>query len=188
MVRMRLRGSSELDEVREAIGLCPPGPVVELSSLGQLALGAAVPRSDGVRSAGRPVGSLSRGMRRLAGVVSAVSGGVALTHQVLAGALASAHGAGPWGAAAMLLAWPTPLLQPILAGIGALVLCAVGVATQGWRHTGLGQIWLVVVGTMAAVLGAGPMVLVCVLTAVAFVLAVIVGLVILFYILTRLLQ
>jgi hypothetical protein len=127
-------------------------------------------------------------MRRLVGVVSAVSGGVALTHQVLAGVLAGAHGAGPWGAAATLLAWPAPLVQPVLAGIGALVLCAVGVVTRGWRDIGLGQTWLLVTGTIAAVLGAGPMVLVCVLTAIAFVLAVIIGLVIVFYIIARLLR
>jgi hypothetical protein len=43
-------------------------------------------------------------------------------------------------------------------------------------------------GTIAALLGAGPMVLVCVLTALAFVLAVIIGLVMVFYILARLLR
>jgi hypothetical protein len=133
-----------------------------------------------------PAGSLSRRTRRFVSVVSAVAGGVALTHQMLAGALAGAHGAGAWGAAATLLAWPAPLMQPILAGLGALVLCAVGVVTQGWRDIGLGHAWLAVAGTIAAILGAGPMVLVCILTAIAFVLTVTIGLIIVFYILARL--
>jgi hypothetical protein len=106
---------------------------------------------------------------------------------MLAGALAGAHRAGPWGAAATLLAWPAPLVQPILAGIGALVLCAVGVVTRGWLDIGLGKTWLVVAGTITAVLGAGPMVVVCVLTAIVFVLAMSIGLVIVFY-LVRLLR
>jgi hypothetical protein len=127
-------------------------------------------------------------MRLLVGAITAVSGGVGLTHQALAGALAGAHGAGPWGAAATLLLWPAPLVQPILAGIGALVLCAVGAVTRGWCDIEQGQAWLVAAGTVAAVLGAGPMVLVCVLTAIVFVLAVIIGLVIVFYILGRLLR
>jgi hypothetical protein len=125
-------------------------------------------------------------MRQLLSVVTVVSGGVALTHQVLAGALA--HGGGPWGAAATLLAWPVPLIQPILAGAGALLLCAVGVMTTGWRDIGPRQDWLLLAGAIAAVLGAGPMVLVCVLTAVVCVLIVVVGLVILFYMLALLLR
>jgi len=43
-------------------------------------------------------------------------------------------------------------------------------------------------GAMAAVLGAGPMVLVCVLTAVVCVLALVIGLVIMFYLLALLLR
>ena len=117
-----------------------------------------------------------------------MSGGVALSHQVLASALAGAHGEGPWGAAAALLAWPVPLLQPVLAGAGALVLCAVGVLTAGWRRIGPRQGWLLAGGGMAAVLGAGPMVVVCAVTAVVCVLAVIFGLVILFYLLALLLR
>jgi hypothetical protein len=159
-----------------------------LSGLGRPVVRAGIPRSDLVGLGGHAAGLLSRGMRRCVGVVSAVSGGVALTHQMLAGALAGAHGAGPWGAAAAVLAWPAPLMQPILAGIGALVLCAVGVVTRGWRDIGPGQTWLMAAGTIAALLGAGPMVLVCVLTALAFVLAVIIGLVMVFYILARLLR
>ena len=111
------------------------------------------------------------------GAVTAVSAGVALTHQILAGALANAHGAGPWGAAAALLAWPMPLIQPILAGTGALALSAVGMLTGEGRHLTPRQNRLLVAGGVAAVLGAGPMVLVCGLTVVMGVMALAVGLV-----------
>ncbi len=184
---MHLQRSPELDEVREAIGLRPAGRFGRFPTPGQPVPGTSVLHSD-VMTGRYLAGSLNRGTRRFMGVVSAVSGGAALTHQMLAGALAGAHGAGPWGAAATLLAWPAPLVQPILAGIGALVLCAIGMITRGWRDIGLGQTLLVAAGTMAGVLGAGPMVLVCVLTVIAFALTVIVGLVIVFYILARLLR
>ena len=184
---MRLQRSPELDEVREAIGLRSAGRANRLETIGQPVPGTSVPPSD-VMMGRYTALSLSRGMRRFVGVVIAVAGGVALTHQLLVGALAGAHGAGAWGAAATLLAWPAPLMQPILAGLGTLVLCAVGVVTRGWRDIGLGQAWLAMAGTIAAVLGAGPMVLVCVLTAIVFVLAVTIGLVIVFYILARILR
>jgi hypothetical protein len=108
--------------------------------------------------------------------------------EAMAGALAGAHGAGPWGAAAALLAWPVPLLQPVLAGAGALVLCAVGVLTGGWRRIGTRQGWLLAGAAIAAVLGAMPMVVVCAVTAVVCVLAVIFGLAITFYLLALLLR
>lgn len=172
------QGSTELDEVREAIGLRPARPAVSGPDRGE-----PTPRTPGSRPAvGRPVRypaySLSGRVRRLVGAVTAVSAGVALTHQILAGALASAHGAGPWGAAAALLAWPVPLIQPILAGTGALVLSAIGMLTGGWRHLTPRQNEVLVAGAIAAVLGAGPMVVVCGLTVVFGVLALAVGLVI----------
>lgn len=172
------QGSAELDEVREAIGLRPAGPAVGGPDGGEPA-----PRAPGSGpGVGRLVSyqadSLSGRVRRLVGTVTAVSAGVALTHQVLAGALASAHGAGPWGAGAALMAWPVPLIQPILAGAGALVLSAVGMLTGGWRQLTPRQNGLLVAGAIAAVLGAWPMVLVCGLTAVMGLLALAVGLVI----------
>jgi hypothetical protein len=188
MMRTHLQRSSELDEVREAIGLHPSEPIVRSTTSGQSVRWASVPRSNWVESEGYPTGSLSVRMRQLVGMVTAVSGGVALTHQVLAGALAGAHGAGPWSAAATLLAWPVPLAQPILAGIGALVLCAVGALTGGWHHMGSRQNWLLLGASMAAVLGAAPMVLVCAITAAVCVLAIVIGLVILFYLLAQLLR
>ncbi len=186
MVRTRSQGSPELNAVRETIGLYPAGPADRWTTLGQAAPGASVPYPDVVRRGGFAAGRLSRRVRQLLGALTAVSGGVALTHQMLAGALA--HGGGLWGAAAALLAWPVPLLQPILACIGALVLCAVGVVTGGWGHTGPRQDWLLLAGAIAAVVGAGPMVLVCALTAVVCVLVVVAGLVILFYLLALLLR
>jgi hypothetical protein len=184
MVRTRSRGSAELNEIRETIGLRPAGPADGWTTQGGTAPGASVPYPDVARRRGYPADRLSRRICQLIGAITAVSGGVALTHQVLAGALA--HGGGPWGAAATLLAWPVPLIQPILAGIGALVLCAVGVVTGGWRDIGPRQDWLLLAGAIVAVLGAGPMVLVCALTAIVCVLVVVVGLVILFYLLALL--
>jgi hypothetical protein len=178
MVRMRPQGSPELDEVRETIGLRPAGPVEGWTAPGEAAPGASAPYSDVVRRGHRG--------RQLLGVVTVVSGGVALTHQVLAGAVA--HGWGPLGAAATLLAWPAPLVQPILAGVGALVLCVVGIMPAGWRHIEPRQDWLLLAGAIAAVLGAAPMVLVCALIAVVCVLVVVVGLVILLFLLALLLR
>lgn len=186
MVRTRSQGSTELNEVRETIGLRPAGPAAGWTTRDEAVPRVSVPYPDVMRRRGYPVDQLSGRMRQLVGAVIVMSGGVAMTHQVLVGALA--HGWGPWGAAATLLAWPVPLIQPILAGVGALVLCAVGVMTGGWRDIGPRQDWLLLAGAIAALLGAGPMVLVCVLTAVVCVLVAIAGFVILFYIIRLLLQ
>jgi hypothetical protein len=170
------QGSVELDEVREAIGLRSARPAAYWPAPGEPASGALAPDLNTARWERDPVGSLSGRVRRVLAAVTTVSGGVALTHQMLASALASAHGAGPWGAAAALLAWPVPLMQPVLAGTGALILSVVGMLTGGWRHPGSRQNGLVMAGAIAAVLGAGPMVLVCGLTAVLGVLVLAVGL------------
>jgi hypothetical protein len=188
MVRAHPQRSAELDEVREAIGLRPARPAAQLPTSGQSMPWLSIPNSDLGRREAYPTGSLSGRIRRLAGLVTAVAAGVALTHQLLAGALASAHGAGPWGAAAALLAWPVPLAQPTLAGAGALILLVVGMITGGWRRIEPRQGWLLAGGAIAAVLGAGPMVLICLLTAAVCVLAIMILFVIIFYILPRLLQ
>jgi hypothetical protein len=62
------------------------------------------------------------------------------------------------------------------------------VMTGGWRHIGPRQGWLLLAGAVAAILGAGPMVVVCALTAVVCLLAVVVGLVISFCLLALLLR
>jgi hypothetical protein len=186
MVRTRSEGSAVLYEIRETIGLRSAGPADEWTIRGEAGPRASAPHPDDVRRGGYPAGWLGRRMRQLVVALTVVSGGVAPTHQILAGALALSGG--PWGAAAALLAWPVPLLQPVLAGVGALILCAVGVMTGGWRHIGPRQGWLLLAGATAAILGAGPMVLVCALTAVVYVLAVVIGFVILFYLLRLLLR
>jgi hypothetical protein len=114
-----------------------------------------------------PVATLGRGTQRLLGFTTVISAVVALTHQLLTGVLGAAHGAGLFGAVHALLSWPTPLAQPILAGIGALVLCVIGVDARGWRRVSQRQNWYLLVFTIVAVLGAGPMVLVCVLAVAA---------------------
>jgi hypothetical protein len=172
------QGSAELDEVRNAIGLRPAAPATNWPDPGEPMSWAATPSPDIARWDTYPADSLSGRVRQVLAALTIVAAGVALTHQMLAGALASAHGAGLRGAAAALLACPVPLIQPILAGAGALVLSVVGMLTGRWRHPGSRQNGLVVAGAMAAVLGAGPMVLVCGLTVVVGVLALAVGLVI----------
>src|SRR5579859_2397698 len=176
MVRMRLQESAVLDEVREAAGLRTEEPAVSWPTPGQPVPGIHVLRPDVAGRGGSPAGSPGDRMRRLACGLIAVSGGVAAGHQALAGAFAGAHGAGPFGAAAALLAWPLPLLQPVLAGAGAVVLSALGVLTGGWRRLGPRQGWLLAGAAVAAILGAAPLVLVCTaITAVAL-LAVLAGL------------
>jgi len=187
-MRTRLQGSAELDDVRAAIGLRPAQPSVTwpepYEPVGEN------PRThwDPARQRGSRAGSLSGRMRLSVGLVAAISCGVALTHQLLAGALAGVPGAGPWHAAATLLGWPAPVLQPILAGVGALVLCALGVLTGAWRRIGPRENRALLAGTVVAVLGAGPMVVVCALAAAVCALAVALGLVILFYLLAALLR
>jgi hypothetical protein len=170
--------SAELDEVREAIGLRPAAPAANWPDPGEPTSRTVTPSPDTAGGQRYPADWLSGRVRRVLAALTIVSAGVALTHQMLAGALASAHGAGLWGAAAALLAWPVPLIQPILAGAGALLLSIVGMLTGGWRPRGSRQNGLVVAGAIAAVLGAGPMVLICGLTVVVGALALAVGLVI----------
>lgn len=188
MMRTHPQRSSELDEVRQAVGLDPLAPIVRSATSGLSVRRTSIPRSNRVRSERGPAGSLSVGMRQLIGTVTAVSGAVALTHQVLTGAFAAVSDAGPWDAAVTLLAWPAPLAQPILAGVGALILCAIGALTGGWHRMCPRQRRLLLAASMAAVLGAAPMVLVCAIAAAVCVLAIVIGLVILFYLLAQLLR
>jgi hypothetical protein len=86
-----------------------------------------------------------------------------------------------------VLVWPIPLSQPVLAGIGGFVLAIVGVQSGGWRQVTRRQAWYLLAAAVAAILGAGPMVLVCVLTIVALALAIMIGLMIFFGLLVLLL-
>lgn len=112
-------------------------------------------------------------------IATAVAGIVALTHQSLTVALASAHHDGALRAARVMLSWPLPMTQPILAGVAAFVLLGLSVQTNGWRQVTVRQSRLVLGFTIAAVLGAAPMVLFCALTIVIFVVVISLGLMIL---------
>lgn len=113
-------------------------------------------------------------------IITAVAGIVAITHQSLTAALASAHRDRALKAAHAMLTWPLPMTQPILAGVAAFVLLGLALQTNGWRRVTSPQSRLLLGFTVAAVLGAGPMVLFCVLTVVIFVLVITLVLTILF--------
>ena len=78
-----------------------------------------------------------------------------------------------------MLTWPLPMTQPILAGVAAFVLLGIAVQTNGWRHVTAQQGRLLLGFAIAAILGAGPMVLFCLLTVVIFLLVISFGLMIL---------
>jgi hypothetical protein len=158
--------NTPLDVVRRRLGLRGTRSSSRQEYRTQSATTATPGLGDVLQVNDYPVETLSRGTRRLLGVTTALSGIVALTHQLLTGALGAAHAAGVLGAVHALLSWPAPLAQPILAGIAALVLCVIGVDAHGWRRVSQRQSWYLLVFTVVAVLGAGPMVLVCALAVV----------------------
>jgi hypothetical protein len=125
---------------------------------------------------GDPAEALGKRARWILGIITAVAGIVALTHESLTAALASAHRDGALKAAYALLTWPMPVTQPILAGVAAFVLLGIAVQTNGWRQATARQGRLLLGFAIAAILGAGPMVLFCVLTVVIFLLIVSFGL------------
>jgi len=115
-----------------------------------------------------PAQALDVRTRRFLWIITAVAGIVALTHQSLTAALANAHRDGALKAAHTMLTWPLPMTQPVLAGVAAFVLLGLAVQTNGWRRVTARQGRLLLGFTIAAVLGAGPTVLFCVLTVVIF--------------------
>jgi hypothetical protein len=125
--------------------------------------------------------------RRALATATIVAGTVALAHQPLAAALAASHVAGALGAAHEVLTWPVPLTQPVLAGVGAAVLSIIGVQSRGWRQVTRRQCWFLLASTVIAVLGAAPMILVCVLTVAVIALAIMSALLIFFGLLVLLL-
>jgi hypothetical protein len=121
-------------------------------------------------------GALDPRTRRFLWITIATGIIVALTHQSLTAALASAHRDSALKAAHAMLSWPLPMTQPILAGVAAFVLLGLAVQTNGWRRVTAQQGRLLVGFTAAAILGAGPMLLFCALTVAILVLALALGL------------
>ncbi len=114
-------------------------------------------------------GALHPTTRRFLWIITAVAGIVALAHHSLTAALASTHRDSALKAAHAVLTWPLPMTQPILAGAAAFVLLGLALQTNGWQRVTASQGRLLLGFTVAAVLGAGPMVLFCALTVVLFV-------------------
>jgi hypothetical protein len=121
---------------------------------------------------------LGKRTRQILWIIVTVAGIVALTHHSLTAALASAHRDNALKAAYAMLTWPLPMTQPILAGVAAFVLLGIAVQTNGWRQVTGRQSRLVLGFAIAATLGAGPMVLFCVMTVVIFSLVISFGLMI----------
>jgi hypothetical protein len=132
------------------------------------------------------VESLHYRTRRALWLVTVVAGSAALLHQPVAGALAASHDHGVLGAAHDVLMWPFPLAQPVLAGVGAFVLALLGIQSRGWRWVTRRQYSWLLPCTTAAVLGAGPTVLVCVVSVAVIAFAVAIGLLIIFFLLVLL--
>jgi hypothetical protein len=164
--------NSPLDPVRRRLGLRPTQ-----SPLRGRPTAASVP--------GHAVEILGNGIRWFLGIVTALAGIVAICHQSLTRSLATAHGVGILGAAHTMLVWPLPLTQPSLAGAAAFGLGAIGIHTHGWRQITPRQGRYLLGFTAAAVLGAGPMVLLVTLTFVIFALAMGFAMVILLVVLAR---
>jgi hypothetical protein len=164
-----------LDAVRRQLGLSRTRSSFRQGDWTLPTAGTVPEPRDVIRAGDYPVEALSFGIRRMLSLTTVLSGAVAITHQLLTTALGPAHGTGVLSAAHALLTWPLPLAQPILAGVGALVLGVIGLDTRGWRRVSRRQGWYLLAFTVAAVAGAGPMVLVCVLFAAAVAFAIALG-------------
>jgi hypothetical protein len=134
-----------------------------------------------------PVEVFGMRTRRWLAIISAIAGIAAVTHQSLIAALASAHRNSALKAAHTLLTWPLPTAQPMLAGVAAFVLLGIAVQTNGWRQVTSRQSRLLLGFVIVAVIGAGPMVVFCVLTVIIFSLIISFGLMILLILLLLLL-
>lgn len=121
---------------------------------------------------GNPAEALDVRTRLSLWITTAVAGIVALTHQLLTGALANARGDGALRAAHAMLTWPLPFAQPLLSGVAAVVLLGIAVHTNGWRRVTARQGRVLLGFTIAAVVGTGPTVFICALTVVTFLLVI----------------
>lgn len=123
-----------------------------------------------------PPDTLSARHRWFLGVISVLAGIVAMTHQLL---VAGTGGdAGVWGFVHAVLSWPASFAQPVVAAAGALVLYVLGAQTHGWELVTRTQSRPLLAATIAALAGAGPMILVCAVTAAFFALLIVLGIVI----------
>jgi hypothetical protein len=169
--------NTPLDGIREHLGLRPAGSSSRRAAQVPSPTAAMPDFPTAVRARGNPE-ALNGGTRRFLGVTTMVSGVVALTHQLLADALAAARAVGVLGLTHSVLAWPAMAVQPALAGVAAFGLCLIGVPTRGWRRVTPRQGWYLFAFTLMAILGAGPMVLVCVVAILLAVLAMLLGMMI----------
>lgn len=127
-------------------------------------------------------GALDPGTRRFLWITIATGITVGLTHQSLTAALASAHRDSVLKVAHAMLTWPLPMTQAILAGVAAFVLLGFAVQTNGWRRVTAQQSRLVLGFTVAAILGAGPMLLFCAATVAILVMVLALGLTLLLFV------
>jgi hypothetical protein len=139
-----------LDQVRRWLGEGSAG-----SPLQQANWDTPVP----TRPSHRQAETLGNGTRRFLRTATTLAGIVTVIHRPLADALADAHGTGPLQDAHAILTWPLPLTQPVLAGVAFFVLGVIGVRTHGWRQVTSRQGRYLFSCSVAAVLGAGPTVL-----------------------------
>lgn len=151
-----------LDEVRERAGLRPsrPAAAASLAGGGWPAGGASIRLSD-VARAGRRSEELGRRTRWLAAGAAGAAAVVATGHGLIAGWLAHAGG-GPWSVARALTSWPSPVAQQVLAIAAAITLAGLAIATGGFRRVSRELSWPLFAAVVAALLGAGPVLLACV--------------------------
>ncbi len=96
---------------------------------------------------------------------AAIAALVAFTHRYLV-ARSAINIAVPW--AHWLLTWPTSSAQPILAGCAAICLLAIALSTQDWQKPTERAVATTLASGLAAILGAGPMIVVCMMVAYRF--------------------
>jgi hypothetical protein len=133
-----------LDEVRERIGLWP-------SERERTA------RAESGRCLSQELSSRTRWSLAGTAVAAAV---VAITHGFVVAGLADAI-SGPWSVARTVVSWPSPPAQQVLAAVAGVTLVTIAMATEGHKRVSRRLSWPLRAATVAAILGAGPLALVC---------------------------